>query len=113
MATYATAALVRRQVKSLDASLTDDDIDKLIEEAEGLIDAVLGRSFISTFDATKHKILRAGANKWAALCSLSFNPTGFTSSQEAGQIADILWDEFQFILEVLERDPVVRYLEGL
>ena len=97
----------------MDTSLTDNDIDEFIEEAEGIIDAVLGRSFVSTFDAAKHKILRAGANKWAALCSLGFNPSGFTSSQEAGQIADILWDEFQFILEILERDPVVRYLESL
>lgn len=113
MATYTTATLVRRQVENIDSSLVDDDIDEFIEEAEGIIDAILGRSFVSTFDATKHKILRAAANKWAALCGLGFNPAGFTSSQESDEIADILWDQLQFILSVLERDSSVRYLESL
>lgn len=113
MATYATAILVRRQIETIDASLTDADIEEFIEEAEGILDAVMGMSFISTFDAAKHKILRAGANKWAALCSLTFNPDAAGTFADASYTADVLWDQWQAILSILERDSVVRYLESL
>lgn len=113
MATYTTADLVRKQTSAIDAALTNDDIDEFIEEAEGILDAVMGRSFVATFDATKHKILRAGANKWAALCCPVYNPDAAGTYADASFTADVLWDQWQSILETLKLESTVRYLESL
>ena len=113
MATYTTAALVRKTVENLDASLLDADIEAFIEEAESILDCTMENSFISTFDATKHGILRAAANKWAAICAVTFNPSGFESASEWYQIVDVLWDQWNAKLEMLGQDTIVRYLESL
>jgi len=113
MATYTTAALVRKTVENIDASLLDADIDAFIEEAESIVDCVMGMSFITSFDATKHGILRAAANKWAAICCTAFNPSDFESIGEWSEMVNLLWDQWGMALDYLTLDAIVRYLESL
>ena len=113
VATYTTAALVRKTVENIDTSLLDADIDAFIEESEGILNCIMERSFISTFDATKHGILRAAANKWAAICCVVFNPSAFESASEWFQIVDVFWDQWNSLVERLEDNTLVRYLESL
>jgi len=113
MATYTTPTIVRSQTSAIDAALTDSDLEDYISEAEGFLDAVMEKSFISTFDATKHKILRAGANKWAALCCVVYDPDAAGTYSDASFTADTLWDQWNAILDLLEKETVVRYLESL
>ena len=111
MATYTTAAIVRKSVKNIDAGLIDADIDVYIEEAEGILDALMGQSFVDTFTATKHGILRSASTKWSSICAVMYDPSGFTSSTEASMIADVMWEEWTYLTGLLERDVVVRGLE--
>ena len=113
MATYTTAALVRKTVKNIDATLLDADLNAYIEEAESILDCIMGGSFIATFNATKHGILRSAANKWAAICCIIFNPSGTESIGEWSAMVDVLWDQWGTLLDYLTLDTVVRYLEGL
>jgi len=112
MATYTTAAIVRKSVKNIDGGLIDADIDVYIEEAEGILDALMGQSFKDTFLESKHGILRAAATKWASLSAMMYDPSGFTSSTEASMIADVMWEEWTYLTGLLAVDTVVRSLEG-
>lgn len=112
-ATYTLAALVRKRIENVDVSLNDADIDSYINQAEGILDATAGRSFISTFDAGKHQVFREGATLYAAIQAVVFNMEGFTSTQEAVSMIDIMWDEFRFILALLRDKKVIEYIEGL
>lgn len=111
MATYTTAALVRKAVKNIDAGLLDADINAYIEEAEGVLDGIMGQSFVDVFLASKHGILRSASTRWASISAIMYDPSGFTSSTEASMISDVLWEEWTYLTSLLERDSVVRWLE--
>lgn len=111
MATYTTASLVRKSVKNISLTLLDADIEAYIAEAEGILDALMGQSFIDTFLVSKHGILRAAATKWASISAVMYDPSGFTSSTEASMIADVMWEEWTYLTGLLALDTVVRGLE--
>lgn len=113
--TYTTAALVRKRLENMDASLLDEDIEEYINEAEGILNGVMGLDLTGSFDPLKlgHRILREGATLYAAIQVVLYNPVNFTSTREAFAIADAMWEEFHFILELLKDKQVVAYLEGL
>ena len=111
MATYTTAAIVRKSVKNIDAGLIDADISAYIEEAEGILNALMGQSFVDTFLTSKHGILRAAATKWACISALMYNPGVSASSTEASLIADVMWEEWVYLTGLLAVDTVVRGLE--
>ena len=111
--TYTTATIVRKVVENIDASLVDADIDVFIYEAESIIDATIGRSFISSFDSSKHYILRAAANKWAALSCVVFNPNAFTTLNEAQTIIETLNTQWEICIEQLQNKTTIAYIESL
>ena len=98
-------------MKNISAELIDADIDVYIAEAEGILDALMGQSFVDTFLVSKHGILRAASTKWASICALMYDPSGFTSSTEASMIADVMWEEWGYLTGLLAVDTVVRRLE--
>ena len=51
--TYTTAALVRKRIEDIDASLIDADIDQYIYEAEGIINAHSGFEQVCTASLLK------------------------------------------------------------
>jgi len=118
MAEYTTVVLVKKRVENIDASLVDADIGAHIEEAEQILNAIMGASFLTGdtpggFDVTKHGILRAACNAYAAMVAIDFNPAGFTSLAEAVSIRGSLWDQWQDLLERLKDKSIVAYLESL
>ena len=118
MAQYTTAALVKKRIENIDASLTDADIEAFIEEAEQILNAIMGASFLTGdtpggFSATKHGILRAASNAWAAMVAIGFNPAGFTNITEAFGIRDSLWDQWEYLVRILIDKSVVEYMESL
>lgn len=113
MATYTTAALVRKRAENLDASLLDADINAYIETAEAMLNALMGVSFISTFALAKHGILRAAAEAWATTCAISYNPAGFTTLGEATAIQEVCAYQWEKAVELLEKKSVIAYMESL
>ncbi len=111
--TYTTAALVRKRIEDIDASLIDADIDQYIYEAEGIINAVMKDSLIASFDATKHAIIRSCATDLAAYNCLKFNPSSFPTMETAEMIANLLWNSVQSTLALLAEPRIVDYLKSL
>lgn len=118
MAQYTTATLVKKRIENIDTSLTDGDIDAFIEDAEQILNAIMGANFLTGgtpggFSATKHGILRAAANAWAAIAAIGFNPVGFSSLAEAQVIMEILVFQWEFCVDQLRDKSVVSFLESL
>ena len=113
MATYTTAALVRKRAENLDSSLTDGDIEDYIEEAEQILNTIMGASFLSSFDAAKHGIVRSGCNAWACSCAIIYNPDGFTDIREVNTILDVLNRQWSEVNRILANRQYVGYLESL
>jgi len=113
LATYTTAALVRKRCKYISADLADADIEKFIEEAESLIDCAMRYSFKATFDATKHTVLRECATVLAAYAATSYDPNEHPSVTAFGAMLGNLWPESDRILAYLEDQRTVDYLKSL
>lgn len=115
MATYTTPSLVRKRLKWIDPGITDADINAMIEQAEGVIDATMNNSIIATFDANKsaHQFIRSIATSLAAYYCLSYNVTvlSSTSSAFAGLQADILWADIDRGLKMLQDARVKKWIE--
>lgn len=113
MATYTTAALVRKRAENLDATLTDADINAYIETAEAMLNALMGISFVSTFTLAKHGVLRAAAEAWATMGAIAYNPAGFTSLSEVTTIQELLAFQWEESLKLLNNKSVIAYMESL
>jgi len=113
MVTYTTAALVRKRCKYISADLADADIEKFIEEAESLIDCVMRYSFKTTFDATKHTVLRECATDLAAYAATSYDPAEHPSVSYFGAMLENIWFEIERLLAYLEDQRTVDFLKSL
>ena len=117
--TYSTAALVRKRVKEISASLIDADIEENIYEAEGIIDATMrasarGAAPDFTFDAVKHSIIRQACTDLAAFLTIFYDPGGsFLTLADAEMSANLLWNSSQRSRSLLSDPRVVIYLQGL
>lgn len=118
MVTYTTAAIVKKRVNHLSASLLDSDIEENINQAESIIDSVMkhtarGASPDFTFDADKHGIIRNCTTDYAAYLCITFDPSEFPTMETAEMVANLLWNSAQNILEMLADARSVEYLKGL
>ena len=113
MATYTTAAIVRKAVEDVDTDLADADIEEYINQAEGLIDGIMEASLVSSFDADKHKILRMCATSLAAYRCIAYQPGNYASVSRAALAADMHLRLAEAILKALKNKRLVNYLEGL
>jgi len=116
--TYTSAALVRKRVKDISASLADGDIEAFIIEAESIIDSIMkvtarGASADFTFNADKHGIIRQCCTAIAGYMCISYSLSDFTTLNDAEVVADLLWNEKEATLQILEDPRVVEYLKGL
>lgn len=111
--TYTTAALVKKRVEDIDASLLDADIEQFITEAENIIDVIMKDSFIEVFDATKHALIRSCATDMAALSCIRYNPAAFASAEGAEITANLIYDNIQFQFYLLSESRTIEYLKSL
>jgi len=112
MATYTTAALVKKRVEDIDASLTDADIEQFILEAESVIDCSMKTSLISTFNSIDHALLRSCATDIAAASCIHYNPGAFPSLETAEMTANLLQDNIQLVFNMLNDPRTVEYLKS-
>lgn len=110
--TYTTAALVKKRVENIDATLTDPDIEQYILEAETIIDCIMKTSLISTFNSIDHAILRSCATDLAAASCISYNPGSFPSLETAEMTANLLQDSIQLAFYMLNDARTVDYLQS-
>ena len=112
MATYTTAALVKKRIEDIDASLTDADIEQYILEAEATIDCIMKTSLISTFNSIDHAILRSCATDIAAYNCIKFDPSALLTMEAAEVSVNLLWNNIQFHLSILDDPRTVEYLKS-
>lgn len=116
--TYTTAAIVKKRVKHLSASLADADIEENILQVESIIDSIMklrarAASPDFTFDADKHGIIRNCATDYAAYLCVTYDPSEFPTMETAEMVANLLWNSVQALLTMLSDARVVEYLKGL
>lgn len=111
--TYTTAALVRKRVENIDASLLDSDIEQYIYEAEGVVDACMKDSLKMSFDSSKHGLIQACATDLAAYYCICFNPSAHPTLSDAELIANLLFNSSERNLSLLTDPRIVDYLKGL
>jgi len=105
---------VRKLVKNISDELLDADLEQYINEAEILINSTMKYSFIDTFDATKHAILRSCATDLAALKAITYDPgTTFLNLDDAKATHDFLTASADRNLKLLEDPRIVEYLKSL
>jgi len=112
MTTYTTAALVKKRVEDIDASLTDADIDQFILEAEAIIDCIMKTSLIATFNSIDHALLRSCATDIAAASCIHYNPGAFPSLETAEMTANLLQDNIQLTFYLLNDPRTIEYLKS-
>ena len=114
-ATYTTAAHVRNAVKNIaNTDLIDADIDRRIENAQTIIDATMKTSFLTTFDATKHALLRAAATALATHEAITYDVgTAFLELEDAEATAKNLTTQADRALNLLADPRTVAYLKSL
>jgi len=111
--TYTTAAIVRKRIKDIPNGLTNTDIEENIEQAEGIVDAIMLCSFKDIFDETKHGIIRQCTTDLAAYLCLTYDPTEFDMLETAEMTANMLWNSADRSLFLLSRKRVVESLRNL
>lgn len=112
--TYTTAALIRKRNSNISSDLVDADIDQFIYEAEGILNATMKASLITTFVATKHAILRSAATDLATLATITYNPgTAFLELKDAKAVTDLLQASADRALTLLADPRTVAYLKSL
>jgi len=119
MVTYTTAAIVKKRSNFIDTTnLSDTDIETNIEIAEGIVDAIMGKTGRGaspdfTFDASKHGPIRELTTCLATFMCITFNPEKFTSSSTAALTGDFLWAEIERLITLLSDKRFVEYLTSL
>ena len=114
---YTTAAIVKKRLKNITMgpnTLLDADIEENINQAEGIINAVMQKSGLAggdfTFSATKHGVIRAAATALAAFFCLTYDIEAFGTSSAASISADLLWADADRNLAILSSPRVIYYL---
>lgn len=111
--TYTTPALVRKRNSNIPSDLTDADIEQFILEVEGMIDATMKHSFISTFNSIDHSLIRAAATPLATLATLPYDPgTAFLELEDAKTTTELLTTEADRALNLLADPRTVAYMKS-
>lgn len=116
--TYTTAAIVKKRVSQISASLADSDIEENILQAESVIDVAMkktarGASADFTFDADKHGMIRDCATNYAAYSCLLYDLAEFSSYDFAQVALAELRMSTESMLSALSDSEIVAYLEAL
>lgn len=113
--TYTTHTIVGNRCKQISADLTQTKIEENINQAEGIIDAVMrltgrGASVNYTFDADKHGLIRDAATSIATLLCIHYDVSEFECIAAAGFICDLLWNESNRCLALLYDEKGKAYV---
>ena len=112
---YTTSALVRKRVKDITAAptLADVDIEANINMVEGFVDAAMKYSFLTSFNATKHAIIRSCATDYAAYLSILYDVAQFSTIEDVETTLNGLWVSWATALCLLSDPRLVDYLKSI
>ena len=111
-ATYTSTTRVKGRIKNIDSDFDDTKIGYAIQDAEGIIEAVMLNRTI-TFDADKHMLIQQVATDLAAYYAIAYNPTTFVMREKVSLMADMMWASAMRGLALLSSPEVIKYLEDL
>lgn len=113
-ATYTTIAIVRARAKGIGADPNPSDvmITEFIGQAEQLVDALLGFSLKSSFDETKHGVVKQVTTDMAAFYAIAHDPSGFTSISESALVLDVIYTNMLRGLTFLKDKRIQKRLQG-
>jgi len=110
---YTTFTIVSDRIKHISADLVQAKVEVNIEIAESIIDCVMRTSFTSTFDSTKHGLIREAATCLTAFMCLTYDVEEHVNSSAAALTADLLWGSADRALAILSDRKIITYLQGL
>lgn len=110
---YTTVALVKKQVEALDTGIIDPTIEDFILNAESLIDSIMKASLKTTFNESKHGLLRSLATKLAAVDCINYDIDTQFGTSAGGLLLDSLKMDIDEYITKLTDQKVVKYLESL
>lgn len=112
MATYyTTPSIVKESLKVVE--LHDDIITGFIEQAESIVEAILGSQFgRAGFSAPKWGILRRLATNLACIQCLAYDTTAYATTSMAALTADIFWAMIEQDIKFLSDKRIVEYLKA-
>jgi len=105
---YTTAAKVQFQIENYESGATGDEIDELIEHAEGFITALTK----TKWETTIPKLIEGATTHLAALLLLQHDPSGLRSTSEAAFEGDVLWAILEKELALLNDPTIVEFLKS-
>lgn len=116
--TYTTAAIVKKQVKNISASLLDADIEQNINQVEGTIDLIMkatarGSSSDFTFDADKHGTIRNCATAYATYLCILYDVSEFATIDDLEATLNSLWTVWATACCLLGDPRHIEYLKSL
>lgn len=113
-AVYTSVVRVQGRIKNIDAGFDSTKIDFAIQDAEGIIEAVmLNHTLRDTFDAEKHMLIQQVATDLAAYYAIAYNPTTFVLREKVSLMSDMMWASGMRGLALLANPEVIKYLEDL
>ena len=104
---YTTAAKVQFQIENYDSDATGDEIDILINHAEGIITAITKQVWKTTIP----QLVEAATTHLAALLLLQHDPSGLSSTSAAAFEGDILWAIWLEEKSLLKDERTVAFLK--
>lgn len=91
-------------------------VDTWINDAESIINASTKKNWTTaygTLNVAVKDILRDAAASLAAINCVAYDPSGYTSREEATLIMDKCRDDYIRDLEILKDDDTITWMEGL
>ncbi len=105
---YTTATIVKFQLENFESGATDDEIDVLINHAEGYITALTKTKWEDTIP----KLVEGATTHFAALLLLQHDPSGLSSTSAAAFVGDILWSIWEKELALLGDPTVIEFIKS-
>ena len=104
---FTTATIVKFKIENYETGATDDEIDELIEQAEGIVIAITRTVWKTTIPS----LIKSLTTDLAAFYLLQHDPSGLSSTSEAALEADMLWAAIERQIILLSDDRVVEFLK--
>lgn len=103
---YTTVNKVKFQIENFESGATDEEIETLINHAEGLVTAMTKTKWGTTIP----QLIEMATTHLAALLLLQHDPSGLSSTSEAAFEGDILWALWLEEKSLLQDTTVIEFL---
>lgn len=111
---YTTATIVRSLIDQAGSSMTDAEIEEVIEMCEAWVDAWLKIDDTFSFSASTigHKLLRLLVSTKAARIIVASTPLSHQTLTQAAMTLDLLQEEYEEAVKIAGQTDVRDYIVG-